>query len=341
MEFKTIYFHKDQFADYSDFMKDFHEDKDLDEAIPRRKWWIFENIYDGYFILAYNQNEVASTCFISGKKIYSGGEEIFCFEIGETWTGEKFRRNGLFTKMVKKAMEIGFSAGAEVIYGTPNAQSSPGYRKLKYFFIGDESDCLVLLPNAINIGIRKAGLKKETDLKSIEIDGSYKPKFKNIEIAEIKFEEYLKGTKDFKRMNCASDEYMEWRFEKSFHNYRFFCGTGKKGEFYCCIKPHQLGNLNCILISEYFLNGKLDKAAGKYEFLRLIGSAYYDDHDGMYMKNSTKKSALKYYDMTRNRYLIHRHLPICYFPKDIEGEKIHKIMANLLNNFQLSDCDIG
>jgi len=341
VEFETIWFHKDQLDEYLNFVNEYHENTGLDKAIPRRKWWIFENIYDGYFLLAYKNKEVASTCFISGKKIDCDDGPLFCFEIGETWTAEKFRRKGLFTKMVKKATEIAFNAGAEVIYGTPNAQSAPGYNKLKYYFIHDVNESLILIPNIMHICLNKAGLKKRQPVKVINIDVGCEPVFRDIKVKEISFEKYLEKTKSFKRMNHISNEYMNWRFKDSFHEYRYFHGIRKKSEFYCTAKPHSLGYLNCILISEYFLNGKLDNSEIKYKFIRIIGSAFYKNYDGLYLKSTDKKSSRKYAFMIKHRAVMHRQLPICYFPRDNQGEKVHKIMADVSNNFQLSDCDIG
>lgn len=345
MDYKTIYFRRSQFEEYSRFIKSlsFWRDKPIGSLVS--KWWESANIFDGYLCLAYNNNDIIARFSISGRKIWCSNNIIDSFEIGGGWTAENHRRRGLFTKLVTQALELGFAAGAKLIYGTPNARSGPGCKKLNFSFVDTEDCYLILIPNltrVVHIALKKAGLVKGEYISHIKRDTVCKQLLKSTEIKEITSVDYILGTKCFRRMNYTSVEYLEWRLSTLRYGiYRFFHGLCEDGEFYCVLRTYTLGFLENILVSEYFLNGQIDNTMSKIHFLKAIASAYYRNYDGIYLKSYVNNGLLKDINQIRYRFIIHRQLPICYLFNNVLQEKGNEIMSEVAKVFQMSDCDIG
>lgn len=98
------------------------------------KWKISNNPYSsGYIYLEFNEGIVTGSTSITPKKIAVLGEELLGAEIGDTFTHSEYRRTGICSRVVKKCTEYAISVNANIIYGTPNDQSLPGYQmKLGY-----------------------------------------------------------------------------------------------------------------------------------------------------------------------------------------------------------------
>jgi hypothetical protein len=55
-------------------------------------------------------------------------------EIGDTYTGKDYQRMGMFSILTNASRKWGTQQGIDIIYGTPNEQSLPGYEKYANFF---------------------------------------------------------------------------------------------------------------------------------------------------------------------------------------------------------------
>lgn len=94
------------------------------------KWKFESNPYArGYLHLEHRNSHVVGSASITPKRIAILGETCLGAEIGDTFTHPSYRRQGIFTKGVTLCTKYGISNGFNVIYGTPNTLSLPGYKK--------------------------------------------------------------------------------------------------------------------------------------------------------------------------------------------------------------------
>jgi hypothetical protein len=256
------------------------------------------------------------------------GAPIRACEIGETWTAPEHRRRGLFSLLVKHCWAHGYDHGAEIIYGTPNGQSTPGYKKLGFDIIESRESCMlfaVSIPFALRQGFQRLGGNKTAgDAPKAFRDSRH----------EIPAPDYALRTAAYPRLNVAGNGYLTWRLGVAERPYRHFHLDG----FECSIREGQLGDFPVLVVSEYFLDGKrcpVDKAAG---FLRRIATDGYDmsRYAGTHF-HGAGVSGLGKLRYGVDRVLVHRVLPICAASKSSAGAA----GVDWGSAFQLSDCDIG
>lgn len=72
---------------------------------------------------------IVSLCTVTPKRLWRGGIEQPCGEIGDTFTDAPYLRKGMFAACVNGSRMRAEQAGLGVIYGMPNDQSLPGYIK--------------------------------------------------------------------------------------------------------------------------------------------------------------------------------------------------------------------
>ena len=134
-------------TEYYKYINTFNLDSNnLSVSDLRRKWYCFDNKLGGAFAVALSNDRVVSTCYLSGKSLLLNGNLYKAYEIGETATVNDHQRKGLFSKLVKLCVSYAFDDGAELIYGTPNSQSTPGYQKLGFKIITDTRSNLFISP---------------------------------------------------------------------------------------------------------------------------------------------------------------------------------------------------
>lgn len=93
-------------------------------------WKIVENPHGcGFVSLAVDKGKIVGTTTITRKKIWFRGQWVNGAEIGDTFTDPDYQRMGIFTKLVKSTRDRALKSGVQLIYGTPNSQSLPGYEK--------------------------------------------------------------------------------------------------------------------------------------------------------------------------------------------------------------------
>ena len=97
--------------------------------------WKFEkNPYAmGYLHLERVNGQTVGSASITPKRIEIHGESYWAAEIGDTFTHPSNRRQGIFTRGAATCTEYGVSNGLNVIYGTPNSLSLPGYENKLHF----------------------------------------------------------------------------------------------------------------------------------------------------------------------------------------------------------------
>ena len=65
-------------------------------------------------------------------------------EIGDTYTHQDYRGQGLFSILINKSREEANEIGVKFVYGTPNKQSLPGYQKRANFEVIESLDVRAL-----------------------------------------------------------------------------------------------------------------------------------------------------------------------------------------------------
>lgn len=349
MEYQFIHFKNDQYQDYCTFLNGFKKRQFLEipwdspQSESGLQNGTGDNSYTNLIFFAYTSTEIASRCCLSERRLWYRGDVINCFEIGGTTTLPHHQRRGLFTKLVKDAMKIGFSTEHKLIYGTPNERSGPGYRKLNYSFVDQENSFFVLRPCFISPLIRKLGIEKG-QIEHIKKQNKQTRPFHSSIFSEIDIEDYFEATRDFPRMNYVDETYFDKRFDrhKTDSTRRFFKVTTQRGDFFCALKDHDLSFLKLIIVSEYFLNGKIDNSYEKFRLIRSLASIYYRNYDGVYLKCSIEPDVSRVVLFLKSRLIVHRKLPICYINNpDFPDDKVHSMMEHLVKVFQLTDCDIA
>jgi hypothetical protein len=97
-------------------------------------WKIAKNCHGkGIINLIKDGETIASTTTITPKKLIFNGSETLAAEIGDTYTGPNYQRQGMFVQLINQTRQDAESRSIEFIYGTPNHQSLPGYQKKANF----------------------------------------------------------------------------------------------------------------------------------------------------------------------------------------------------------------
>jgi GNAT superfamily N-acetyltransferase len=294
-----------------------------DEAAQkRREWWCFDNPYGGAFAIIRADDDVAATCYLGGKRLLIGGQEVACFEIGETATSPAHQRKGLFMKIAEACVNYGQQKQGDIIYGTPNSQATPGWSKFGFRILSDDSSWLFVIPNPF-FWLR---------FKIFPLSRF----FNRGQVNEISASDYIERTKGFHRLNASNVAYLRWRLAESPSDYRYFSMIRDNDEFLCAIKAGVIGNYPLLIVGEHFLCGGKIPIKLAARLLRKVAFTCYDQRQfmGLYVHGARPSTASI---ILKLRGIIpHRHLPICAY-----GEAINDPDLNWFRYFQLSDCDIG
>ena len=118
----------------SEFRALFGKNKVRSTSREYYEWKILRNPFQrGSIYLERKDGIVAGSTTLTPKKLFVQGLGVQAAEIGDTFTHPEYRRQGIFSRGVRACTQYAVSHGIEVIYGTPNTQSLPGYQsKLGY-----------------------------------------------------------------------------------------------------------------------------------------------------------------------------------------------------------------
>jgi GNAT superfamily N-acetyltransferase len=341
MSYGIVHFEDSQFQQCEDFLTSFKGGYYSSDSFISRDWWAINNPFRSYIVFAYTEKEIVSRCVITRRCIGYRDEVVDCYEIGGTCTLPQHQRKGLFTRLVKRAVDLGFGSGPRLIYGTPNNKSGPGYKKIGFSFIDKQDNFLVWLCNPLNALLRKLSLNRNP-IQNTRILSSFESLPHSIKVTELTLEQYIQDTKNFVRMNYVDEKYLRYRLTvNKNNNRRFFHGFGRNGQFYCAVRDYELGFLRLLMLSEYFLDGHIDDTWEKASYARIIQRRFYKNADGIYFKGFVDSSRSLIFDTVLRRYIVHRRLPICYTYTGLPKERVEQMMSQLVQVFQLTDCDIG
>lgn len=319
-------FDKYDYIEYCEKMYSIKNNTSTSETIARRKWWCFDNPEGGAFAAAFYEDSVVATCYISGKSLMLNGNIYKAFEIGETATDPLHQRKGLFSSLVKICTAYAFDKGASVVYGTPNLQSTPGYKKLDFSILNDNRSNLFFSPNLTGV------LSEYLDLKTTN---NWLSKPKSTQDFEISSDDYFMQSKDRIHLNNYSKEYFYWRFsDLGVNRYRFF----RINDFSMAVREAVVGRFKVLLVSDY---GEIKSKPDVFKAIKNIRKIFNNEfsclnYSGIYFNGEIDKFTNKFKYGIKGL-ISHRLLPFCLKSNDfnlIDEFKIHGLS-------QLSDCDIG
>ena len=99
-------------------------------------WKIVDNyIQPGVVNLIKDGNRIASTTSVTPKLLVYKGEIVNAAEIGDTYTHPDYWRQGMFSLLINQTRKDAEKKGINIVYGTPNKLSLPGYQKKANFDI--------------------------------------------------------------------------------------------------------------------------------------------------------------------------------------------------------------
>ncbi len=115
----------------------------------------------GFVSVAMSGDTIAGLATVTRKTLWWRGQSVQAAEIGDTFVGIDFRRQGIFTALVVATRDRAFSKGIDIIYGTPNDQSRPGYeKKLEFKTHPAITSRLWLFPVRPGASLKAAGSRK-------------------------------------------------------------------------------------------------------------------------------------------------------------------------------------
>lgn len=287
------------------------------DAQKRREWWCFANPNGGAFAVATYGDDIVATCYIGGKPLFAN-RGAPSFEIGETATDPNHQRKGLFSKLVKAVVAHAGQSGADFVYGTPNSQSTPGYAKLGFDIVETSASWLFLVPSIsywTKISLPRLGRAAR----------------------ELTFQEYATATASFRRLNQASSDYLQWRFDRSPWGYRYFELRRGKDVFHCATRPGNLGKHRIVVCAEHFENGQGVLASKLPSLLKQTVWKAYSAREflGIYF-HAALPDGLGRHLLKLKGAVPHRVLPMCAVVASGSPSAM-----DWFADFQLSDCDIG
>ncbi|MFX0200064.1 MAG: GNAT family N-acetyltransferase, partial [Candidatus Hodarchaeota archaeon] len=194
-------------------------------------WKIMQNPFkSGLISLAKRDGKTVGSATITPKPLYVLGKEILGAEIGDTFTHPSYQRQGIFSQRVKDCTEFAISSGIQLIYGTPNDQSLPGYQTKLGYLPCNHARVTEML-KFVDIRCLKEKIRKKVRLRGINELGAYAYtsyqwiKQKKLRDSKREFEIQRLQTADStiddlsrSRINkiCFSliknEEYITWRF---------------------------------------------------------------------------------------------------------------------------------
>ena len=94
------------------------------------RWKCLDNLtHQGHIWLAEANDKIVASASMTQKSMNILGKEVPAAETGDTYTLSEYQGKGIFTELVKRTTRESLDKKISFIYGLPNANSSPGYKK--------------------------------------------------------------------------------------------------------------------------------------------------------------------------------------------------------------------
>lgn len=249
----------------------------------------------GILVVAEIDGKIIATASLTMKRMILDGKEVLGGEIGDTYSAEKFRRlavpkalietnqdashyvnKSLFGRLVSEIINHSPTLQCDIIYGTPNANSLPGYvKKLQFFKIRGYKNVSRSRPTSLFIKVKAPlpriilevvipVISKLSYLYRSLILFLFRPK-KLIVKSLLALDEDI----DALWQDCSPSEGFSLIRDSKYYNYRYRNHPFEKynhhafyidGKLACmlttCIKTDSNGN-NVVVICDYLKNKKI------------------------------------------------------------------------------------
>ncbi len=242
--------------------------------------WTFEGMYrklsnenpsgSGYLAVAILNNEVVGTASLTKKTALINGVKTIVAEVGDTYTDPIYRRlrpknnyhydnnsdsyvnKSMFGRLLTMVRDAAINDGIQIIYGTPNENSYPGYTKhlgfvpTENFRINSYFRCKtryfikkILSKTNLKINFKKPLIKNLDNIKSL-IQEEYEVLIKSMPKANIDF----MLLKDF--------NYIKFRYilNGSYFYYKNYLNNRINGVIIYKLK--EINNINYLIICDIF-----------------------------------------------------------------------------------------
>ena len=280
-----------------------------DYRINRIIWTLFQSpIKKGIFVSILESSNLVAFSYVIPRNFILNKKKYKFIETGEHFTNAKYRKKGLFDKILKNSLTYRDSIRGFIT--TPNLSSRRAYEKLGY-----------------KIFDRNQNRFLTYDPKKNKIKNNY---YKNIK--ELRRDEYFKITKNFRRLNEMNKKYFDWRFgnpEIKYHFYEIFINEKL---FYCAFRlglpsPDKKPQVN--VIAEAFFNESKPKLIDMISIIDVINNLH---------KIFTPTTFIADIESHSTKWMGSRGVNIkgyWLFYKDLKKASLD------LNSYQLSDSDYG
>jgi len=234
-------------------------------------YWKLNNnpIKKGICKIVKSGDKAVSMATVTPKKMLFKNKQITCGEIGDTFTSSDFQRKGLFTKLVNSARNKAEEEDIKFIYGTPNHNSLPGYKKKLQFDVIPSLDLFnFLYPiKIIPLLNKKINNKFISIIFSVfispllKIKGIFANPYIDKKIKIQLFDEFdqnfdqiwIKEGGKYDAITIRNLDYIKWRFLENPEEYTIY--TAKKNNSYIgyiVLKEGRWENLKVGYIADIF-----------------------------------------------------------------------------------------
>ena len=119
-------------------------------------WKIFKNPFNiGFVNLFKDDDKIIATTSITPKSLLIKQKEFLAAEIGDTYTDPNYQGQGFFSRLINYSRKNAYENDIRFVYGTPNNQSLPGYKKKANFDVIQSFNVRVLsLPIRIEVNLK-------------------------------------------------------------------------------------------------------------------------------------------------------------------------------------------
>lgn len=337
---RSLSFRKD-YPDYhhvAGFKKSFMTGSDRTECSARSFLWkLRENPGgEGAIFTAHDADTLVGLAAITPKDILIGQERICGAEIGDTFTDERYRRTGIFSTLVGMARDECRQRGIEFIYGAPNDNSLPGYRKkLDFQVIQDLRISYVVCP--LSSGPVLAKMFPTLSFCARALGGVIDPLLKSLHFVRCgkktrhivrKVDRFPETVNDlFHQVARSYDfiisrtrEYLDWRFITGPDECHVFVSESPDGRLmgYCVIAMGTWKDMRVGYLIDHLIDGERSKVLGGllYEVIRFCR------HNGAVMIAAWDLKGSWYSTLLRTLgFLRFRDVPIICYNND-RGAKV-------------------
>lgn len=233
------------------------------------KWKLLDNPSNGGLLnVSDDSGEVVGITTLTPKYFITNSGVHLGAEIGDTYTHKDFQRQGMFSKLVNFTREQASQSNIELIYGTPNHLSLPGYRKLEFCEVSNVDLYNWVMPiNFRNVIMERFKNKVLATIGSpllsliysvIFKNSNFKKSYKISKITEFPPEiDQLteKARKKYGWLIQRDKKYLDWRFCSNPDNYDIWvCQLDNQITGYLVAKMGKFSTLKVGYIADFLID---------------------------------------------------------------------------------------